>query len=198
MLSAKIHTSSTLRVLLILMGVLILAGCGNLREQPKFNKAYDASPTFGSAAREILPETVPIGWLREDTHLYDGLVDGAYADGFPFEITEEVLAEGRRWYEQVCSACHGFSGYGNGVTSAEGYPQPGPASFHLERLVNAPDGYFYDVVTNGRGIMLPYAGRVPLEARWSIVAYIRAMQFSQAAPFDELPGDIQSQISGGA
>ncbi len=36
-----------------------------------------------------------------------------------------------------------------------GYKQP--PSFHIDRLRAVPDGYFFDVITNGFGVMPSYA-----------------------------------------
>jgi hypothetical protein len=38
------------------------------------------------------------------------------------------------------------------------------------------------VITNGYGVMYPYADRIAPQDRWAIVAYIRALQLSQHAP----------------
>lgn len=62
-----------------------------------------------------------------------------------------------------------------------------PASFHIPRLREAADGYFYDVMTNGFGAMSSYSDQVPVRDRWAIVAYIRALQLSQNAQMDEVP-----------
>lgn len=166
----------------LLAGIFILSACGNLREQPKYNKPYDASPIFGSAARQLDPNAVPIGYLREDDHLYRGLVNGEPAETYPFEITSAILDEGRRLYEGYCSACHGYSGYGNGVTTLEGYPQPGPRSFHEDALRDAPNGRYFNAITNGVGTMFSYGARITPEERWAIIAYVRAMQYSQNPP----------------
>ncbi len=59
---------------------------------------------------------------------------------------------------------------------------PHPPSFHQARLRDAPDRHFFDVITQGYGVMPSYADRVTPQDRWAIVAYIRALQLSQAAP----------------
>ena len=69
-----------------------------------------------------------------------------------------------------------------------------PPSYHDERLVNAPIGHFFDVITNGYGSMYSYASRVPVDDRWRISAYIRALQLSQNAP----PDLQQASLSTGA
>ena len=62
---------------------------------------------------------------------------------------------------------------------------PKPPSLHEPRLRDAPIGHFFDVMTNGYGVMFSYASRVAPEDRWAIAAYIRALQLSQhATPAD--------------
>ncbi|MGD0395178.1 MAG: cytochrome c, partial [Acidimicrobiales bacterium] len=51
----------------------------------------------------------------------------------------------------------------------------------------APIGYFFDVATNGYGIMLSYSAQVSVRDRWCIAAYIRALQLSQHATAAEVP-----------
>lgn len=194
------RTPNTRRLFVVSIAVLalVLAACGNLREQPKFNKAYDASPLFDTAARQLDVNAVPIGYARQDAHLSYGLDEsGEYAMGFPFELTEEDLAEGRRLFEGYCAMCHGYGGYGDGVVALEGYPQPAPASFHIDRLRDAPEGYYFDVITNGQGQMYDYAARVQEADRWRIIAYIRALQVSQSVPFDSLSEDLQANFDNG-
>lgn len=51
-----------------------------------------------------------------------------------------------------------------------------PPSFHEQRLVDSPPGYFFEVITNGFGVMYSYASRVKPEDRWAIAAYVKALQ----------------------
>jgi hypothetical protein len=69
-----------------------------------------------------------------------------------------------------------------------------PPSFHEDRLREAALGYYFDVMTNGFGAMFSYASRIPVEDRWAIAAYVRALQFSQNAPLDELPAQDQGLL----
>lgn len=173
-------------------GVLLLAACGNMRVQPKFTDPYAASPTFGTAAREILTQTVPIGHLREDELLYTGMTDGQPADVFPFEVTREVLERGQEEFNTFCTPCHGYAGYGDGVLSEEGFPKP--ASFHDEEIRSKPVGHYFDVITHGQNAMYSYASRVEPADRWAIAAYIRALQLSQNAMVESLPDDVRSEL----
>jgi hypothetical protein len=69
-----------------------------------------------------------------------------------------------------------------------------PSSFHIDRLREAPPGYYFDVITNGFGAMYSYASRVPPEDRWAIIAYIKALQLSQNATLDDVPPDQRNTL----
>jgi hypothetical protein len=62
-----------------------------------------------------------------------------------------------------------------------------PPSYHIERLRKAPIGHFFDVATNGYGIMLNYSAQISVRDRWCIAAYIRALQLSQNATMADVP-----------
>ena len=98
-------------------------------------------------------------------------------DYFPIPITEEVVERGRTRYDIFCSACHGFTGNGDGMIVRRGFRRA--ASFNDDRLRQAPVGHFFDAITNGWGAMPSYASQVAVQDRWAIVAYIRALQESQ-------------------
>ena len=69
---------------------------------------------------------------------------------------------------------------------------PAPPSYHTDKLRQAPDSHFYQVISDGYGVMYPYADRIAPRDRWAIVAYIRALQLSQHAPRDALAArDLQ-------
>jgi len=91
----------------------------------------------------------------------------------------EILARGRERYTIYCTPCHSELGDGNGMIVQRGYKRP--PSFHVQRLKNAPLGWFYDVISNGFGGMPDYAAQVKPADRWAIAAYIRALQLSQGA-----------------
>ncbi len=191
------HLRGRLRAVGILLGLMaalvVLSGCGNLRDQPKLAKPFDASPTFGRAARNILPEAVAVNSQRGDEHLYYGTVNGDYATTYPFPVTLEVLQRGKTQYEVFCTPCHGYSGYGDGIVSLEGFPRP--ASFHTDDLRTAPPGRIIQAMVVGKNAMYSYATRVQPEDRWAIAAYIQALQFSQYAEVDALPVALQEQLA---
>jgi mono/diheme cytochrome c family protein len=56
------------------------------------------------------------------------------------------------------------------------------------KLLNKPIGHFFDVMTNGFGVMPDYAEQVEPRDRWAIAAYIRTLQLSQHAPASLVAG----------
>jgi cytochrome c553 len=167
--------------------VVLLAACGqNMYQQPKTDP-YQASDLFedGASARPHLEGTVPRGFNYEDEHRFLGTVNGQQAETFPYLVDRRVLEQGQQSYNVFCAQCHGLTGEGNGIIVQRGFPQP--ASFHEERLRQAPEGYYFGVITNGFGRMYSYADRVDPDERWAITAYIRALQLSRSAELDDLP-----------
>jgi mono/diheme cytochrome c family protein len=146
----------------------------------------------GSSARPLLTNTVARGQLKEDRHLYEGIVDGKPAETFPFAITDAVMRRGQERYTVFCTPCHGRTGEGNGMIVERGFRRP--PSYHEDRLRNAPVGYFFDVMTHGFGAMQDYASQLPVADRWAIAAYIRALQFSQRATVDDVPADRRPDL----
>ncbi|MFP3646214.1 c-type cytochrome [Paraburkholderia sp. SIMBA_054] len=110
----------------------------------------------------------------------------------PYPVTMQLLLRGRQRYEIYCMPCHSAVGDGDGLISRRGFPHP--PSYHDERLRQAPDRHFFDVVTNGYGVMYSYADRVDPPDRWAIVAYIRALQLSQHADVSKLPPEVLERL----
>jgi hypothetical protein len=71
------------------------------------------------------------------------------------------------------------------------------ASYHTEKLIKAPVGHFFDVMTNGFGAMPSYASRVAPDDRWRIAAYVRVLQLSQNATLQDVPADQRGEIDKG-
>ena len=109
--------------------------------------------------------------------------DGSFVDKIPLEITYELMETGRQKYEIFCISCHGAAGDGNGVTKQYGILA---TSYHDDRLRTIEDGYIYDVITNGKGLMYSLKGRMTPEERWATVLYVRALQQSQNAKVEDL------------
>ena len=180
----------SLRLVGVLALALALAGCGrNMVDQPRVD-ALQETPFFadGSAQRPLLEGTVS----RERGAVEESYFSGQGPDGLltelPIELTVELLQRGKERYDIYCSVCHGYTGGGDGMIVRRGFPQP--TSFHEQRLLDAPVGYYVSVITNGFGRMFSYAARVPAEDRWAIAAYVKALQLSQNATVDDVPEAI--------
>lgn len=183
------------RLLPLLAFAFALAGCRqDMQDQPRY-KPLAATDFFGDgrSARPEIPDTVARGELHLDQARYTGKVNGVDVTEFPFPITKADLVRGQERFNIFCSPCHGRLGDGQGLVPQRGFRKM-PPSYHIERLRNAPVGHFFDVVTNGFGVMYSYASRVPPDDRWRIIAYIRALQFSQAAPLADVPPDRRSGL----
>jgi len=191
------------------MTVLCLAGTGcrrDMQDQPKM-KPYRGTTFFtdGLSGRQPIQGTIPRGFLRTDTEYYTGKKSGATPSAspaaspaaaqavagqvnafpddletFPFPVTEDTVRRGRERYDIFCSVCHGMTGNGDGMVVRRGFRRA--ASFNDDRLRQAPVGHFFDAITNGWGAMPSYAAQIPVQDRWAIVAYIRALQLSQQNP----------------
>src|SRR6185503_4938639 len=98
-------------------------------------------------------------------------------DTFPFPVTKEIVDRGHERFDIFCSACHGMTGNGDGMIVRRGFRRA--ASFNDDRLRQAHVGHFFDAITNGWGAMPSYAAQIPVQDRWAIIAYIRALQASQ-------------------
>ncbi len=165
-----------------------------MHDQPKL-QALEASAFFddGMASRQLPAGTVPWGQLRDDTHLWQGKDEnGELVDALPMALTRELVERGRTRYEIYCSVCHDSTGGGRGMIVRRGFKQPPP--LYEQRLKDMPAGYFFDVMTAGFGLMSSYARQIPVEDRWAIVAYVRALQLSQNSVLTELPRVAQDEF----
>ncbi|HKU16073.1 MAG TPA: cytochrome c [Steroidobacteraceae bacterium] len=188
--------SRSLHVLCV-AGVLALAGCESrmqdMYDQPRY-KPLATSPMFadGGASRAPVEGTEPhaSGNFAGTSSGRLGTEDVARRDRDlrakvdPYPPTLERLRYGRERYDIYCTPCHSPLGDGDGLIVRKGFPAP--PSFHSDRLRAAADRHFFDVMSNGYGIMYSYANRLTPDDRWAVVTYIRALQLSQHATLAEL------------
>lgn len=178
--------------------VLLLAGCTQkMAQAPRYDPLEPSSfYPDGRSSREPPADTVGRGRLRDDSELFTGKSNGVDLEVFPIPITREVLDRGHERFDISCAPCHGLTGNGDGMIVQRGFSPP--PSYHSDRSRLSPVGHFYDVITNGYGSMAPYASQVSVRDRWSIVAYIRALQLSQNATIDDVPQDARLRLERGS
>jgi mono/diheme cytochrome c family protein len=182
--------------LVMLAAFVPLAGCHrDMQDQPRYD-TYEASSFFdnGMSARPLIEGTVARGQLNDDEPYYFGRENGQPITALPHQVTANraLLERGRERYTIYCSMCHSRLGDGNGMVVQRGFRKP--PSYHIERLREAPAGHFFDVITNGFGAMPSLKSQIPVEDRWAIVAYIRALQLSQDASLDDVPDEERAKL----
>jgi mono/diheme cytochrome c family protein len=177
---------------------LALAACEptfrDMYDQPK-QKTATGTPLFadGLATRPPVPDSVPLalGEAAANTSGRGGRDQLARLDtadarqALPATVDAATLARGRERFTIYCAPCHGSSGTGDGPVVRRGFPAP--PSYFEARLRSADDRHFFDVMTNGYGVMYSYRGRVDANDRWAIVAWIRHLQRSHDAPLAVAP-----------
>jgi len=123
-----------------------------------------------------------------------------FLEKLPIEANEENIKLGKAKYEIYCSACHGYSGYGDGLVSkraaslAQDTWTP-PSSLHLDRIQKQPVGQIFHTISKGQGKMASYASSITPKERWSIVLYVRALQRSRNANIDDVPVDQRGSLT---
>jgi mono/diheme cytochrome c family protein len=151
-------------------------------------------PIAGTVAEEM--PAVNDYWATgrwDDTHWGDGIpVHAAVDGGRALQVDDANMARGRERYTISCEVCHGAAGDGNGITSK--YGLTGVANYHTDRLRQASDGDIFNTITNGKGQMLGYGYNIAIDDRWRIVMYIRALQRSQNAAYNDASAAEQAQL----
>ncbi len=168
-----------------------------MHDAPRYDP-LEASPVLmrGAGSQPLVEGTVPRGHLNADELLHTGKTGDQPAAVFPFAITRADLDRGEQRYNIYCAPCHGRTGEGNGMVVQRGFKQA--ASYHIDRLRGMPVGYYFDVITNGFGAMPDYRAQIPVEDRWRIVAYVKALQLSHSATTADVPAAELEKLKAGA
>lgn len=187
--------------------LLALAGCerqfAGMYRQPRFDPG-DATSLFGDGRAERAPPagSVPLamGDLAATSSGRRGRTEpaaraAAMAASAPPPLTRALLQRGQDRFDVFCVPCHSVAGDGDGPVVRRGFPRP--PSYDEPRLRAAPDRHFFDVITQGHGVMPPYGDRVAPDDRWAIVAYIRALQLGRQAPVADLPPALRQRLAAG-
>lgn len=194
----------------ILLVGLMLSGCrGTISDKPPVHpntnmdfqprkEAQEVNNFFldGRSMRPPVEGTVARGLRKADLAYYEGVdANGDWIEEIPVELTRSFLYRGKERYEIFCTPCHGKAGDGQGIVTTGGYGYVPAPTYHQDRLREAPDGEIYSAIFNGVRTMPAYRQQIPVEDRWAIVAYIRALQASQyvtEAEMEELDVDLDA------
>ncbi len=148
-------------------------------------------PVQGTVARGSVVDNAGLELGKAD--------DDTWIVANPMPMSLSLVERGRQRYDIYCSPCHGLSGYGDGAVSQradqlqEGTWTP-PTSFHTDLVRTRPAGHLFNTISNGIRNMPSYGSQIPVDDRWAIVAYVRALQRSQNATIDDVPADLQAQL----
>jgi mono/diheme cytochrome c family protein len=165
-----------------------------MHDQPKY-EPLEPSTFFpdGRTSRPWVEGVVPQGAAGAGA-LETGRENGQPVKTLPVALTMDLVHRGRTQYDVFCAPCHDRTGAGNGMIVQRGFRRP-PA-LQEARLVESPDGYLFDVVANGFGVMPSYGEQVDALDRWAIVAYVRALQLSQHATLADVPAAERAALEG--
>jgi len=169
-----------------------IVGIRNMYNQPRYD-VQERQPFFADQ-RSMRPQ-VEGTVSREMTKGYahaTGLAaqSKTYVDEIPgviiatFGTRQAIMARGKDRYNIYCAPCHSLSGDGKGMVSRRaaslGAAGLVASSLHDDRLRHIPDGQLFATISNGLRNMPSYAHSLPVDDRWAIVQYVRALQLSQA------------------
>lgn len=180
--------------MVLFAAVAFVSGCNLRQDMANQARQNPLSPskffTDGRSERALVENTVIRGAVDDDQYLIP-----KDSNAFPIPVTQELLERGRERYGIFCTPCHGLQGDGNGMVAMRGMKHP--PSYHQDRLRQAPNGYIFDVMTNGFGAMYGYSAQIPPRDRWAIIAYIRALQLSRNAPAGQMPAELRNRVDSG-
>jgi mono/diheme cytochrome c family protein len=122
-------------------------------------------PVLGSIPREMIPyqyPATPEGRLQAGKELV-----------CKFESSDTNLVRGKEMFVIYCQNCHGVSGKGDGHLYTSGKYTMQPASLISERMLAAPIGEVYHVITMGWNTMGAHGPQIRPDDRWKIALYVK-------------------------
>jgi mono/diheme cytochrome c family protein len=187
-------TSGRQRLALCALGLgtaLATAGCDEdflnpmAARQPRVNN-YSGSDFYqdGMGMREPPAGTVPRSRLTGNPGLTTGKEGDKYLTTFPVKVDDALLRLGQKRFNITCGTCHGPLGDGDSIVAHQMALRPPPS---LIDYAARPVGYIFEVASKGHGLMASYAAELPVNERWAVVAYVRALQVSRTATLDKAP-----------
>jgi hypothetical protein len=92
-----------------------------------------------------------------------------------------------------------LAGDGDGITSQLAFEREEPKwvrplSLHNPSVLGQPVGPLYKTITNGIRTMPSYRVQIPVEDRWAIVLYVRAIQRSRNATINDVPKELRKHL----
>ncbi len=184
----------------------------------------------GLSVRKAVPGTVAVGQMLADQELRfgvqanalsplglelgsNGVPDAQWLTGFPaaLAVDSAFLDRGEQRYNIYCSVCHGVRGDGLGSVALRAQELRGarwgwidPKNLLASGTAARTNGELFHIAGHGISTMKGYAAQISAEDRWAIVAWVRALQASQAlderrapqADYQDLPAGLGGAVAG--
>lgn len=189
------------QLIVILFTFIFMSGCfrGTASDKPPIhvNPNMDIQEKYiaqsknyffadGSSMRTPIEGVLARGQLKENTAFYFGKDEnGDFVIKAPIKFNEQVLIRGKERFGIFCMPCHSEVGDGQGIIVKKGF-LPAP-TFHQDTLRTVPDGYIFNVITNGIRMMPSYKHQITVEDRWAIIGYFRELQCLQPVSQSDIP-----------
>ena len=132
----------------------------------------------------------------EDSPVFTGCATDTtnFVENNPLAVNAWLLERGRQRFTIYCSPCHGQEADGNGITRKLG-AMAVVANLHDKRIVEMPDGEIFNTITFGKNLMGAYGPNVPVEDRWAVIAYLRAVQLSWLGTTNDVPQELRGSLA---
>lgn len=188
-------TGSRLLGIMSIIGSFAIIGCNGGKNSPNIElvqnmmdqesiKSQDWDPKHPDQVQMRMP---PEGTVPRDFKPYKYPTDPEAAEKnlvnpYAGDSSEEVMANGKKYYERYCLVCHGAEGKGDGPVSVKMPVKPPPLL--SDKVKNFKDGRIFHIMTMGQGVMGSYLSQfapdVDGKKRWAVVNYVRSLQRNSA------------------
>ena len=187
-----------LAVYLSLLALPLLLGTGcvqKMANQPRWETEESVPAQLSELSRHAPPHTIPYQQPYAVTVPLEKRISSELESRRNAEPTTLIdhMRQGQHLYGIYCVPCHAMDGSGAGRVPERGYPLP--PSYHTPRLRSQSLEHFVEVISRGKRKMPAYAEVLTVPQRCDIACYIRALQFSQAAPVTALEDTDQAALT---
>jgi mono/diheme cytochrome c family protein len=201
------HGGAVVRGLLLVLGPVLL-GCRTeqtlVTPDPHLERMLTQEKVLPYHDDPLLPHgmtmqnppdgTLPVDALLADPLVLEGVAQGRWAARIPIAVDRATIEGGRRSFETYCAACHGILGDGDSVV-AEKMDLRRPPDLLSDDLRGYPPGRVFQTIRQGYGLMPAYRVQLDVNAAWSVVAYVRALQRARGVRAQDLPPPIRTELA---
>jgi mono/diheme cytochrome c family protein len=86
-----------------------------------------------------------------------------------FSTSDQTLVQGKKIFTDNCAACHGANGTGAVLGAADFTNMP--------QIAGGAPRDFYQIVTQGKGSMPSWQGRLSQDDRWAVIDFVRTFSY---------------------